>query len=386
MRVDRTKTWLVLSGLILCVVLALAGVRAQSPAQSPAPNAPAIPLAEQQYKNIQTLKGIPADQMIPAMQFISASLGVDCEYCHVRGAMEKDDKKPKLTAREMISMMMAINKENFKGHREVTCYSCHRGAADPVGTPMVANEDSKPESREEKKPNEEKPALPSAEQILDKYLAAVGGAEALQKITSRTEKGTLTMVGDKRLLVDVYAKAPDKRVSIMHLPEGDSVTGFDGRSGWQSINSHPPRVRLSTAAETAAARIDADFYFPLHLRELFTEFAVTPGEPVAGQKTYLVTGGTTGQPPLKLYFDQQSGLLLRLVRYLESPLGRLPTQVDYADYRQADGVKIPFRWTLSRPGNRFTIQVDQLEQNVPVDDAKFNPPPTQKNAEKPAAQ
>jgi photosynthetic reaction center cytochrome c subunit len=237
-------------------------VRAQAPAQTSAVTPPATPLAEQQYKNIQTLKGIPVDQMIPAMQFISASLGVECEYCHVRGAMEKDDKKPKLRAREMISMMMALNKYNFKGHREVTCYSCHCGTADPVGTPMVATEDSKPEPREEKNSSEEKPALPSADQILGKYLTAVGGAEALQKITSRTEKGTLTMFGDKRLPVDVYAKAPDKRVSIMHLPEGDSVTGFDGHSGWQSINSHPPRVRLSTAAETAAARIDADFYSP----------------------------------------------------------------------------------------------------------------------------
>jgi photosynthetic reaction center cytochrome c subunit len=385
MRAVRLKTGLVSSGLILSVVLALAGMRAQAPAQGPAPSAPATALAEQQYKNIQTLKGIPADQMIPAMQFISASLGVECEYCHVRGAMEKDDKKPKKKAREMISMTMAINKENFKGHREVTCYSCHRGASDPVSTPAVATEDFKPESGEEKKSNEEKLALPSADQILDKYLAAVGGAEALQKITSRTEKGTLTMFGDKHLPVDVYAKAPNKRVSIMHLAEGDSVTGFDGHAGWQSINSHPPRVRLSTAAEAAAARIDADFYFPLHLKQLFTEFGVAPGEDIAGQKTYRLTGRTEGQPPLRLYFDQQSGLLLRLVRYLESPLGRLPTQVDYADYRQADGVKIPFRWTLSRPGNRFTIQVDQVEQNVPVDDAKFNPPPAENNSERPPA-
>ena len=374
MRVVRSKTVICSSGLVLIAVVALASMHAQSAAQSSAANSPAIPLAEQQYKNIQTLKGIPADQMIPAMQFISASLGVECEYCHVRGAMEKDDKKPKLKAREMISMMMAINKENFKGHREVTCYSCHRGAADPVGTPTVATEDFKPESGEEKKSSEEKPALPSADQILDKYLAAVGGAEALQKITSRTEKGTLTMFGDKHLPIDIFAKAPGKRVSIMHLPESDSVTGFDGRAGWQSVNSHPPRVRLSTAAETAAARIDADFYFPLHLKQLFTRFDVAPGEDIAGQKTYRLTGRAEGQPPLKLYFDQQSGLLLRLVRYLESPLGRLPTQVDYADYRQADGVKIPFRWTLSRPGNRFTIQVEQFEQNIPIDDGKFTPP------------
>ncbi len=78
------------------------------------------------------------------MQFMSASLGVECEYCHVHNAMDKDDKKPKVTARKMISMMFAINKDNFEGHREVTCYSCHRGAADPIATPVITNEDAAP--------------------------------------------------------------------------------------------------------------------------------------------------------------------------------------------------------------------------------------------------
>ena len=87
------------------------------------------------------LKGIPADQLIPAMQFITASLGVECQFCHVEGAFEKDDKKPKQTARKMMEMMFAINKDNFEGHREVTCYSCHRGSTDPVGTPPVMAEE-----------------------------------------------------------------------------------------------------------------------------------------------------------------------------------------------------------------------------------------------------
>jgi hypothetical protein len=115
-------------------------------------------LAEQQFKNIQALKGIPADQVIPSMQFIAASLGVECEYCHVHGANEKDDKKPKVTARKMIVMMMAINKDNFEGRREVTCFSCHHGAKDPVATPIISDEIAKPESGEGIKPAEAKPA------------------------------------------------------------------------------------------------------------------------------------------------------------------------------------------------------------------------------------
>ena len=83
---------------------------------------------------------MPAEQLIPAMQFISASLGVECEFCHVQGAFDKDDKQTKKTAREMMTMMMAINKENFKGHREVTCFTCHRGSNDPVGTPIISDD------------------------------------------------------------------------------------------------------------------------------------------------------------------------------------------------------------------------------------------------------
>jgi len=79
--------------------------------------------AEEQFKNIQVLKGIPADQLFPTMQFISASLGVECEFCHVQNAFEKDDKKSKQTARKMMEMMFAINKDNFAGNRAVTCNS-----------------------------------------------------------------------------------------------------------------------------------------------------------------------------------------------------------------------------------------------------------------------
>jgi photosynthetic reaction center cytochrome c subunit len=360
-------------GTLLGILLAIGTAWAQSASPlAPASNAPAPKLAEEQFKNIQALKGIPAEQVIPAMQFIAASLGVECEYCHVEHANEKDDKKTKVTGRKMINMMMAINKENFEGHREVTCYSCHRGAAQPVGTPIITDEEPRPAADEGKKPGEAKASLPPAEQLLDKYLAAIGGAEALQRTTSRLQKGTLTAFGGQHFPMDVYSKAPDKRFSVMHLQGGDSVTAFDGKHGWLSV---PGRVHMMSAAENAAARIDADLYFPAHVKTLYQKFRVDAGERIDGHETYLVVGSSEGQPPLRLYLDKESGLLLRLIRYAETPLGRNPTQIDYTDYRDANSVKIPFRWTLARPGNRFTIQVEQVQQNVPLDDAKFVPPP-----------
>jgi photosynthetic reaction center cytochrome c subunit len=369
MRVDRNWIWLVLCLSLLCIFSVIVRSHAQPP--SPAPATTTVSLAEQQYKNIQVFKGVPADQIIPAMQFMSASLGVDCNYCHVEGARDKDDKKAKLTARKMISMMMAINKQHFDGEREVTCYSCHHGVTNPVSTPIITGESSNAHDGEEHSEKEKAP-LPSAAQILDNYLAAVGGAGALHKITSRIEHGTLSGFGGQPVSVDVFAKAPDKRVSISHFSGSDSFTAFDGQQGWLTV---PGRVRVMNASENAAARIDADFYFPDHVRTLYQKFDLELGPNLDGRETFLVIAHNEGQPPLQLYFDRQSGLLVRLVRFAESPLGRNPTQIDYSGYRAADGVTIPFRWTLSRPGTSFTIQVDHLEQNVPINDAQFVPPP-----------
>jgi photosynthetic reaction center cytochrome c subunit len=341
-------------------------------AQSTPPATPAHKPAEEQFKNIQVLKGVPADQLVPSMQFISASLGVECEYCHVEHANEKDDKKTKLAARKMITMMQAINKENFEGHREVTCYSCHRGAANPVATPLIAADESALRAESRTTAPEEKAALPAAAQLLDKYLAAVGGADALHKITTRIQKGNLTVLGGQPSPIDVYAQAPDKRVSVMHAKNGDSITAFNGQQGWLGI---PGRTHIMSAAESDAARIDADLYFAANLKSLYQKFSVAPGEKIDSHDTWLVIARTESKPPLRLYLDKDSGLLLRLVRYAETPLGRNPTQIDYADYRLADGVELPFRWTLARPGgNRFTIQIDHLEQNIPIDAAKFTAP------------
>ena len=97
-------------------------------------------------------------------------------------------------------------------------------------------------------------------------------------------------------------------------------------------------------------------------------------EQINGVEYETLNGSGPGRPPVRLYFDKQSGLLTRLVRYAETPVGRNPTQIDYADYRDSAGVRIPYRWTLSRPNGRFTIQIKEVQANVPVDDARFAKP------------
>ncbi len=342
---------------------------------------PAAPKkAEEQFKNIQVLKGVPADQIFPTMQFISASLGVECDFCHVQNAFDKDDKKPKQIARKMMEMMFAINKDNFEGHREVTCNSCHRGSPHPAAIPTVMSEPAAPpasgaphgtedHAAAETKPN----ASPTADQLLDKYVQAAGGAAAIDKITSRVMTGKIDF-GGRSLPIDIYAKDSRKRSSFVHMADGDNVTVFNGQDGWLTAPGRPVHDMLGNEVDGAA--IDADLHLATHFKQMFSGMEVKGTERIGDHDTYVLIGKRDAKPPIQLYFDQQSGLLVRLVRFGDTALGLLPTQVDYADYREANGVKVPYRWTLARPAGVFTIQISELRQNVPVDDAKFAKPPS----------
>lgn len=324
---------------------------------------------EQVYKNIQVLKGFPSDQLVPAMQFVAASLGVQCDFCHLENAFEKDDKETKQTARKMMRMMFAINKDNFDGEQKVTCYACHRGSHKPLITPIITEEEGK-FGAEGKMPHEEPNAasLPSADQILGKYLQAVGGVDAAAGISTRIQKGTLT-VGSENFPVEVVAKAPDKRVTMVRFPGGDSVTGTNGEEGWLSTPGRA--VHDMSPAEVDAARMDAELFFPASLKGLFKEWHMEPQEQISGREAYVLAGTRDNLPPVQLYFDQQSGLLIRVLRFVETPLGRNPTVVDYGDYRDQGGVKTPFRWTIARPDNRFTVEIEHMQQNVPIKDDRF---------------
>jgi hypothetical protein len=279
-------------------------------------------------------------------------------------------------------MMIAINADDFDGHRAVTCNSCHNGNAKPQAIPAVMTEEPKeakagaimsgamqggPMPAETKEP-----AGPTAEQLLDKYIQAAGGVAAIDKVTTRVMKGTIDF-GGKSLPIDIYSKDPGERISFTHMPEGDSVTAFNGHEGWL-VSPGRPGAREMHGSEVDAAAMDADLHLSTHLKPMFSEMKVQGKEKVGDHEAYEVVGQRVGAPPLQLYFDEQSGLLVRLVRYADTALGLLPTRIDYADYRDTNGVKIPYRWTLARPSGRFTIQLSEVKQNVPVDDAKFTKP------------
>jgi photosynthetic reaction center cytochrome c subunit len=324
------------------------------------------------FKNIQVLKGVAAARLFPAMQFIASSLGVDCAFCHVQGHFERDEKKPKQVARNMMRMTFALNKENFDNRRELTCYSCHRGARNPADVPAVARDASPGSSAMDVDARELPAGLPTVTQVLDNYVRALGGTSAIEKITSRVAQGVVTS-GESSNTIEIFSSAPDKQAVIRHLPKGDSSTIFDGREGWFTLPGRAARPLQD--ADLDAVRLDADLHFPLHIRQVFPELRVEYPEKVGNTEAWLLVGIREGQPPVKLYFDKQSGLLVRLVRYADSPLGPNPTQIDYTDYREADGIQLPFRSTQAEPTTVSAIQLKQIQQNIPIDPSRFAPPP-----------
>lgn len=342
------------------LALAPVAVRGQSATVKP---------AEEVYKNILQLKGTPSDQLDPAMQFIAASLGVSCEFCHVPGKYEADDKGAKKTAREMMAMTAMINKTSFGGRQQITCNSCHNGSQRPVASPAVLESDAP--AHPAAVPAPAGGAQPTVDDIVTKYVSALGGAEAIRKVTSRVMKGSIVANG-ATTPVEVFTKSPNMRVTITRSSGGDSFTAFDGKAGWMGSTGRP--AREMSAPSSAASSLDAEFSLALRLKELYPQLRRGRAETIGGVECDVVNGQAPGRPAVRLYFEKTSGLLLRMVRYADTPMGRLPTQIDYADYRETDGVKTPWRWTLSRPNGRFTIQISEVKANIPIDDAKFAKP------------
>lgn len=214
--------------------------------------------------------------------------------------------------------------------------------------------------------------LPTVDAILDKYIAAIGGREAQRKITSRVIRGRVDVPGVSfGGKVEVFAKAPNKSLTIMNVePMGLLKTGFDGRTGW---NLSGEGLDVATKIDRGAIA-DADFYREIRLKELYTRLKVTGKVKDGFRQVYVVEAVAAGAPAETFYFDVESGLLVR--RDLTRTVSRGPVRAEvyFSDWRELDGVKIPFRMTQSLPTMKFVTTIEEVKHNVAVDDAIFKQP------------
>ena len=339
--------------------------------------------AETVFKNIQVLKGIPVDDFMDTMGIMSAALGFDCSECHMDAGTDavkwEADTDRKRTARRMTLMVAAINKNNFGNRQVVTCWTCHRGRDIPVTMPTIDMMYGEPilEADEIIKPD---PGGSSADQILDKYLVALGGVERLAKITSYVATGTSE--GFRGFggggSVQIFARAPDQRATIIKFDASigrqDAIRSFNGKTGWVSAPlSVVPQYALG-GSELDGARIDAQLSFPAQIKKVLTQLRVGHPDYIDGREVDVVQGNGTRNLVATLYFDKQTGLLVRMVRFGSSPIGRAPTQVDFADYRDVPGVgiKMPYRWTFGWLDGRDSFTIKDIRVNAPIDGAVFD--------------
>jgi photosynthetic reaction center cytochrome c subunit len=357
----KSLTILLLVFIWIGIALSMVFVASASQDKSSSPEK----TAEQVYKNIQVFKGVPASQLEGDMAFITGSLGVKCNYCHAN-TFDKDDKPTKLTARKMIQMVFDLNKGNFNGTGAVSCYTCHRGKPLPIAVPSLGLNLWLPTNQ----PTKEEAPLPTVEQVLDRYVQAVGGRQALGKISTRVLKGS--RIGADGVLVpeEVQAKAPNKLLITTSYPKQVFRTGFNGSQGWAKSNEEQRDLPKEMLAEI---KREAEFYKETKLAELFSKMRVVGRANIADHEAYVIEATPNdGGNVQKLYFDKETGLLVRKYSETNIALGQFPTQTDYEDYREVDGVKLPFliRWAM--PGRTWGRKITEVKQNVPLEDAQFN--------------
>ncbi|MFL6277758.1 MAG: hypothetical protein ACJ74G_21430 [Blastocatellia bacterium] len=229
------------------------------------------------------------------------------------------------------------------------------------------------------KPPEAKPStpLPSAEQIVNKYVQAIGGKAAIEKITSRQATGTFEIAAmGVSGPVSMYSKAPNKTVLTIDISGfGLIQRGYNGTVGWE-VNPQTGNRELS-GAELAQMKLGSDFFRDIKMMQLFPKMVVKGVEKVGGSDAYVVDATSADGVTETMYFDAQSGLIVRTDVVADTPEGKTQVSSYSSDYRDVDGVKIPFTIRQTTPTIEFTIKLDSVKHNVAIDDAKFNKPASQ---------
>ncbi len=384
MRLCSKRPMLAAAGIGVGLTL---GFALSNRAQAQAPVPPGAK-AGTYFKNVttSTLKELSPDDFLSAMGVMADSLGLDCADCHPGAGTDKVDwvvdTPAKKTARKMVEMVAAINKTNFGGAQMVTCYTCHHARDRPATTIALDALYSTPNMEKDDLITAD-PSQPSAASILDKYIAAMGGQQRLNGLTSYILNGA--SIGYEGLggngTFTVYAKAPDEKTTQIffkdHPDRGTSSWTFNGKVGWMQV----PRGLLGeyelSGGNLDGARLEAQLGFPGQIKTIITNWRTGTPESI-GDKDYLVVQGSRGggqnQTLVTLYFDSKTNLLFRMIRYTASPVGRVPTQIDYSDYRDVNGIKFPFDYQFLWLDGRFNAKLNNVQVNVAIDAAKFGKP------------
>ncbi|MEZ5319143.1 MAG: photosynthetic reaction center cytochrome c subunit family protein [Vicinamibacterales bacterium] len=390
-----------LAGCGVLVLAATVATRAQQPTTGQAA-APAGPLAPEKYHDIQVLTDVPADQLDLTMRYFSAATGLECRNCHVRdeatGAFAYDqDTRTKTTARRMIKMVQSVNAGDF-GVR-INCATCHAGHNQPTGLPpaqmMTPEEVAAAAARAARQAGPGparggggpggraggrggQPAGPSADEVLNAWVDALGGRAAVAGLQSLVLSGTLVSRAGESMPFTIEEKGDRYRETTR--PSGGAVSvGFDGTSGWTDAGG---RVSDLAGFPLQQALVLADLDRALTIKDRYPDLRAGRSTrlppPTAGAdpiEATMLQGASPAGVTERLYFETSSGLLLRRQVITRTPLnGSLVETIDYADYRAVNGLKVPHRITRNDWQTLDTLTVSDVKVNTAIPDARFTKP------------
>ena len=374
LRVDRNPFWA--TAVLIMTFIFLAG----GTILAAGAGADEQKTAEQTFKNIQALKGLPDSQIPAIMGYMQAAIGArGCDSCHVRSGdgppdYEKDDKQMKQTSRKMIQMVVDINKASFDGRPQITCWTCHQGHERPVAVPPLPLSPANAEFQ----PPRPGGTAPVPEQILDKYIQAVGGKDTAAKFNSLVLSGSQVGQNGTTMPVEIYRKAPGKVLSTITSPQqGAFSQGFDGTSGW---TQNQRGIRDVRPGETARLTDQEGIYDVIKIQEPFPRMRAGGREKIGDRETIVLRGQTPDNKMIRLSFDAETGLLLRKVILTPTMIGTIPEQYDFEDYRDVDGAKLAYTIRLSGLDGRFswTRKFKEIKHDQPIDDGRFAKPAANK--------
>jgi hypothetical protein len=334
--------------------------------------------AGQFFKNIKVLNNVPATKLIDGMHYITMALNVRCEFCHNIHNFASDQKRTKRTARKMMRMLFAIDKDNFHGHTVVSCYTCHHGYHRPIPAPLPGGMVATAPMPGPVMPRAQRlrlatgTHLPTLNQILTDYANALGGREALGRTTSRVLEVARSSAGSRRppIMQKIYEAAPNKLLIVTQYRGREFRTGYNGSELWEGTSRGARQLwGMEAVVPSREAQLD-----PLAAIQQLQGARVVGMARIGDHKTYVVMGRTAGGMPERLFFDTETGLLLRRMMIYRTIFGPLLFQADYSEYRKEGGVAIPFKTAWWGGAMGWTETVKSVQTNVPVKETEFQPP------------
>ncbi|MCY2985086.1 MAG: photosynthetic reaction center cytochrome c subunit family protein [Planctomycetota bacterium] len=315
----------------------------------------------EKFKNVWVLSDMPADQMGKVMNMMSASLGVNCSFCHEGTNFAKEGVGHKDAGRKMISMTLGLNKEFFGGKTEVTCNTCHQGKSKPVSNVELTQ--AKPIVR-----IHQPQFQPSADDILAKHIQAVGGKQKLDSIKNRHVIAKRREIHGGSEPEELWQTSNGLTRMVTQYGSVSVVEGFDGSQAWKRVNENAIELKPDEAEQI---KLEAVIAFGSNMHTMYSEFAFQSADRIEDREVIVLSGLNPSKMPERLSFDSQTGLLRRRVLSVATLLGEFEYQVDYVEYQEFGGILQPTKIRFAVPNITWTREVTKIEINTEIDESIF---------------